>query len=105
MPTLADMAESGRGSLGAANRTDGRTDSGERRIGECTSKGASSGEADRNRTPLCRLPLAVACFGAAAHEAAETEPETRKTGRIKRPLAVITAAAGAATELGKAWQQ
>jgi hypothetical protein len=38
-------------------------------------------------------------------EAAEAEPQGRKGGRIKGAIAVITAAAGAATQLGQAWQQ
>ncbi len=38
-------------------------------------------------------------------EASELPPEERKGGRIKGAIAVITAAAGAATQLGQAWQQ
>jgi len=38
-------------------------------------------------------------------EAAQAEPEERKTGRIKGAIAVIGSAAGAATQLGEAWRQ
>lgn len=38
-------------------------------------------------------------------EAAEAQPEQRKTGRIKGAIAVIGSAAGAAAQLGEAWRQ